>query len=142
VVVGCCRSLSVRWFLSEGKYMADCDIPENANKYLLLWSNAEHWKASMIVPVVSDSWCTDALRYIGLDQQIEMFDAPLLDMSPDMTDEQELFYLHLRLVMSHVGQLLLYVVLPQSPPQCFINVLDPNTRTVSRNMWLCPTAMQ
>lgn len=125
------------WF-SEGKYMADCNLPENANKYLLLWSNAEQWKASTILPVVRDSWCADALLYIGLDQQIEMFDAPLLDMSPDMTDEQELLYLHLRLVMSHVGQLLLYVVLPQSPPQCFINVLDPNTRSVSRNIYVGP----
>ena len=117
--------------IHHGKYMKDCHQVSSANKYLVFWSDATRWVSEMVVPVVRDSWHPDALQYIGFDDEVEPFEVPLLDPPADVTEEQYLLYLHLRLCMAHVGQMLLYIILPKSPPWVFVRMLDVSTRSVA-----------
>jgi len=121
----------------------EAGLPQSANKYLCMWANENAYLAEVVRPVVISSWSAASLQYIGIDSAVLAVPVPLYDVigQDGLSEEQDLLVLHLRLFISHIGQLLTFALLHQTPPWQWVLYLEGTaggrTRTLTgmRRFW-------
>lgn len=112
----------------HGAYIEDCLVRANSLRYQLFWSCRESWIWSIVSPTLHDS-IADVTAWInlGFGADVEPVDVHLLaGVSEDADEDQDMLVRHVRLTMSLLQQLTVYVMSPQSPPWCYCGILSTN----------------
>ena len=91
---------------------------------MLLWADAPAYNDIVVIPMVRKSWSRSSLEFIGLEETLP-FPVPALgDYPGEVSEEQDLLFLHLRLFISHLGQLIAFAFLHQGPLFEWVRLLD------------------
>ena len=98
-------------------------------QYVLLWANRARWLRDMVAPMLEHAFSSvQKLVYIGLTQDVQEVDAPILgDVPQDVDDMTSLLFLHVRQAICAVGELVHFVSLSAAPPWCYSLLLEPAT---------------
>ena len=76
-----------------------------------------------------------------MSNDVIVVDAPLLEEPDNVTEDERIVYIHMRLVVAALGQMLLYSLTPKSPPWVFCLLLSPSEAirasalNTIRSMW-------
>ncbi len=110
--------------LHHGSYITKCTSPSECLRFLLFWSDEQAWLSKMMAPALRDSFDPAKLDFVGLSETVSPILAPLCNLPEEAGELQTLLVLHVRLAMGCMKHMLLYQIMPRSPPWCFCRLLS------------------
>ena len=123
-----------RMWTQHKQYTANCYAPAATLNYLQSWADARQWEQDVVIPALHDCFFRRrAMLRVNLETELRGVAFPLLEYRCDdggendnaAGEDEHFLWIHVRMAMNMLAQMLLYTLLPRSPPWSFCLLLLP-----------------